>query len=49
MEPESNFGVLSAINGSKNGSKFGREEPFDLVVLDIFVFSRANGFWCWQK
>jgi len=28
MEPESNFGALSAINGSKNGSKFGRGEPF---------------------
>jgi hypothetical protein len=28
MEPEGNFGALSAINGSKNGSKFGRGEPF---------------------
>jgi hypothetical protein len=29
MERFGVFGVLSAINGSKNGSKFGRGEPFD--------------------
>jgi hypothetical protein len=28
MEHFGVFGVLSAINGSKNGSKFGRGEPF---------------------
>ena len=38
------FGVLSATNGSKNGSKFGRGEPFALPD-DSYVFETSDVQW----
>jgi hypothetical protein len=46
MEHSGVFGVFSAINGSKNGSKFGRGEPFawadDFDVLKPLMSSGNN-------
>jgi hypothetical protein len=46
------FGVLSAINGSKNGSKFGRGEPLLLGDYEVDrspkIFSYKDVLPCWM-
>ena len=37
MEHSDVFGVFSAINGSKNGSKFGRGEPFAWPMIPMYL------------
>jgi hypothetical protein len=44
MEHSGVFGVFSAINGSKNGSKFGRGEPFAWAD-DFDVFEAPDVQW----
>jgi hypothetical protein len=44
MEHSGVFGVFSAINGSKNGSKFGRGEPFAWAD-DFDVFEASDVQW----
>jgi hypothetical protein len=51
MEHSGVFGVFSAINGSKNGSKFGRGEPFawpgdsDVFEASDVHWERRTGSW----
>ena len=44
MEHSGVFGVFSAINGAKNGFKFGRGEPF-ACADDSDVFEASDVQW----